>query len=202
MIESHLAAEGRSRQALCAVELRSPKPFSFGGFDEFNAGYREILQAWDIPVDGHNPVARTNVAPVVRPPDEPSLYGFAYTLPGETTENSFVVAGAGDVQRQALDSEVIVREGETSADAMREKAAHVMSVMQRRLDGLGCGWAEVTAVNVYTAELLQPYLAETILEPIGAAAMHGVHWHLSRPPIEGLAFEMDLRGVGRELWLE
>jgi hypothetical protein len=38
-----------------------------------------------------------------------------------------------------------------------------------------------------------------ILEPLGPAAIHGAHWYASRPPIEGLEFEMDLRGVFSEL---
>src|SRR5688500_69313 len=71
LIERHLGALGRPRVALCAIELRSPRPFSFGGFDEFNRGYRAILDDWKIPVDGVNPIARTNVAPVVGAPAEP-----------------------------------------------------------------------------------------------------------------------------------
>jgi hypothetical protein len=33
---------------------------------------------------------------------------------------------------------------------------------------------------------------------MGASAVHGLHWFYSRPPIVGLEFEMDLRGVRRE----
>ena len=36
-IAEYLAAEGRPKAALCAIELRSPRPFSFQGFAEFNA---------------------------------------------------------------------------------------------------------------------------------------------------------------------
>jgi hypothetical protein len=55
----------------------------------------------------------------------------------------------------------------------------------------------VTAVDVYTAHLLQPYLADEILAKIGPAAAHGLHWYYGRPPIIGLEFEMDMRGVRR-----
>src|SRR5215475_13918602 len=65
LIDRHLRAEGRPRAALCAIELRSPAPFSFDGFDTFNAGYRALLTEWKLLVDGENPIARTNVAPVV-----------------------------------------------------------------------------------------------------------------------------------------
>jgi hypothetical protein len=32
-------------------------------------------------------------------------------------------------------------------------------------------------------------------------AIHGVRWFPSRPPIQGLEYEMDLRGVFREIVL-
>ncbi|MDP6515806.1 MAG: RidA family protein [Alphaproteobacteria bacterium] len=197
-IASHLAARNRPRRALCAIELRSSRPFSFDGFDDFNNDYRAILSEWEILLPAHNPVARSNVAPLVSPPSEPSLYAFSYTVASETLPTTFVVAGAADIVRQSLSSHGIIRAGETSADAMAEKARHVMAVMEARLAGLGAGWPAVTAINVYTAEALRPYLADTLLAPMGATAVHGVHWHLAHPPIEGLAFEMDLRGVDLE----
>ena len=67
-VDKHLKAVGRPRQALCAMELRSPRPFTFQGFADFNAGYVDILKSWDILQNGLTPVARTNVAPEVDPP--------------------------------------------------------------------------------------------------------------------------------------
>src|SRR5947207_16029589 len=67
-IDNYLRMAGRSRHALCAMALRSPKPFSFAGFTEFNAGYVQILKSWDLLIDGINPVARTNVSPVFDAP--------------------------------------------------------------------------------------------------------------------------------------
>jgi hypothetical protein len=32
--------------------------------------------------------------------------------------------------------------------------------------------------------------------------VHGVHWYYSHPPIQGIEFEMDIRGVRREIRLE
>src|SRR5579859_4739007 len=95
-VEAHLRSLGRPRQALCGIELRSPRPFSYQGFDDFNAGYAELLKTWDIPCDGRNPVARTNVAPEVDPPSEPLLYGFSYTVPSDRQGSTFVVAGGGE----------------------------------------------------------------------------------------------------------
>ena len=57
-VEAHLKRAGRPLQAMCGMELRSPKPFSFTGFNQFNAGYIDVLKKWDILFDGMNPVAR------------------------------------------------------------------------------------------------------------------------------------------------
>src|SRR5262249_36608897 len=83
VIDRELEKNGRPRHALCAVELRSPQPFSFEGFAAFNEGYARILERWGLFVDGINPVARTNVAPEATPRSERALYGFSYTRPCE-----------------------------------------------------------------------------------------------------------------------
>jgi hypothetical protein len=200
-IEAHLRELGRPRAALCGIELRSPKPFSFGGFDEFNAGYRALLADWKLLVGDVNPIPRTNVAPVVAAPAEPSLYAFSYTVAGATPAPTFVVAGAGELRRGADGAAAIVRHGETSLQAMREKAGVVMAQMQDRLGALGADWKRVTAISIYTAQAIEGFVIDDLLRPAGRTAIHGVRWFPSRPPIEGLEFEMDLRGVARELML-
>lgn len=201
-IERHLRGLGRPRTALCAIELRVPTPLTFTGFAEFNRGYRALLGEWGLLVDGRNPVARTNVAPMVAPPSEPSLYAFSHTVSAEGPDRpTFVAAGSGELRPGPASRASVVRPDETSAGAMREKATYVMSVMQARLAGLGATWAHVTAVGIYTVHPLESFLATEILAAMGPAAVHGVHWYLSHPPIAGLAYEMDLRGVRRELRL-
>ncbi|MEM7349126.1 MAG: RidA family protein [Chloroflexota bacterium] len=203
LIDQQLTAEGRPQQALCAMELRSPTPFTFAGFAEFNAGYQAILAEWGLLRDEGNPIARTNIAPEVAPPTEPSLYGFSYTIPTTSTlPPTFVIAGAGDLQGGVLAPEAIVRQNETTADAIREKAAHVMGIMTKRLLGLQAEWSQLTAVDVYTIHPLQPFVATEILEKLGSGATHGLRWFYSRPPIIGLEFEMDMRGIRREIRLE
>ena len=197
-IESHLSGLGRSSAALCAVELRSPAPFSFAGFAAFNGAYQTRLAEWNLLRDSVNPIARTNVAPAVNPPAEPSLYAFSYTRPIDSPDASrtFIVAGAGDLRDQAdLSPAAIVRPGETSTDAMQEKAAAVLAVMEARLFGLGMTWADVNGVGVYTVRPLHPLLEAPVLSSLHEASNCGIHWHYSRPPIAGLEFEMDLRGV-------
>jgi hypothetical protein len=199
-IDAHLAAVGRPRHALCAVELRVPAPLPFTGFAALNAGYRSILQAWGLLVGQHNPIARTNVAPALAAPSEPSLFAFAYTVPNDRPGSaSFIVAGAGDLRDQAdLRAEAIVRPGETTPDALQAKAAAVMDVMEARLAGLGASWDEVITVNLYTVHPLSTFFDSAVQPRLGRAALHGVHWYCSRPPISGLDYEMDLRRVWRD----
>ena len=200
-IDRHLREAGRPRTALCGIMLRSPAPFTFDGFDEFNRGYRALLDEWGILLDGDNPIPRTNVAPVIAAPREPSLYAFSYTVAGQTPQPTFVVAGAGEMREGVRGPDGIVRLGDTSPEGMREKARRVMAIMQERLRGLGGTWERVTAIDVYTAQPIHGLVEPEILALAGPAAVHGVRWYPSRPPIQGLEFEVDMRGVAREIVL-
>jgi hypothetical protein len=199
-VEAHLRAAGRPREALCAVALRSPKPFSFDGFNQFNAAYVEVLKRWELLVDGLNPIARTNIAPEIDPPGEPSLYSFAYTTPATLCRpaRGFVVAGAGELPEGSLNPQDVVRRGETSPHALASKAGFVLDLMERRLEGLGASWGDVTVTNIYTVHDVNALLAPQILPRLGRAGQHGVTWHYARPPIVSIEYEMDLRGCIRE----
>ncbi len=195
-IEEHLNGLGRPRSALCSVELRSPAPFTFAGFAAFNGEYQTRLAEWGLLRDGVNPIARTNVAPAINPPAQAALYAFSYTVPTTHNRPTFIVAGAGDLRDQAdLSPAAIVRPDEISTGAMQEKAATVLTVMEERLFGLGHAWADVSDVGVYTAQPLHPFLESTLAPSLHEALNSGIHWHYCRPPIAGLEFEMDLRGV-------
>ena len=201
-IAAHLAAAGRPKAALCGIELRSPAPFSFPGFAAFNGEYAAILMEWGLFVNGINPVARTNVAPVVLPPAESVLYSFSYTRPCAGDQPlTFVVAGAGELPEGILAAESIVAPGDISPHGITTKAAFVMDLMECRLFGLGADWALVNAVDVYTVHSLDTILPGLVLNRAGPAAVHGVRWHYSRPPITDIEFEMDLRGTRTELHL-
>jgi hypothetical protein len=199
LIENYLKDSRRPKAALCGIELRSPRPFTFSGFTEFNAGYSKILEDWGLFVDGVNPVARTNIAPEVDPPSEPGLFGFSFTkecdpsLP-PTLPPTFVVSGAGELPEGVLAHEAIIRVGDTSPEAMIEKASFVLDLMESRLLGLGADWSRVTTVDVYTVHAMERVLPDVILNRIGSAGIHGVRWFFSRPPIVGIEFEMDVRG--------
>ena len=200
-VKAHLQAVRRPAQALCAMELRSPKPFTFPGFIEFNGGYVEVLKSWNIFLDDLNPVARTNVAPEIGAPAVPSLYGFSYTAPSVRKDKTFIVAGAGELPEGSLKPEDVIRKGDLSNDALREKTRFVMGLMAGRLQGLGVDWAQVTTTEVYTVHSVCSFLASEIIRPLGKAGIHGITWHYSRPPIVTIEYEMDVRGCFREIVL-
>ena len=195
-IEAHLALLGCARTALCAVELRSPKPFSMGGFVEFNEGYVGILKQWRLFHDGLNPVARSNVAPEIAPPPEPSFYAFSYTVPVQRISPSFVVAGSGEWPEGGRFPDDIVARGDISSAGLQMKAQSVLDTMERRLGGLGVHWRDLTAMQVYTVHDVYPILREQIVPRAGNSG--GLTWHYCRPPIEELEYEMDVRGVAVE----
>jgi len=198
-IAALLDAAGRPRTAFCACELRSPAPFSEEGFVAFNRGYAAVLAEWGVLVgeEGRNPVARSNVCPEVAPPAEPSFHAFCYTVPdaGEAAP-SFVVAGSGEVEEgHANYRDHIVAPGDVSPAGLRAKARWVLGEMERRMAALGvaASWRATTGVQAYTVHDLHPFLAEEIAAR--GAARHGLTWQFCRPPVVGLDFEMDCRGV-------
>jgi hypothetical protein len=196
-IERIIGAAGRPLTAFCACELRSPAPFTEQGFRAFNEVYVVTLEKWGL-FDGKvNPVARSNVCPEIDPPAEPSFHAFSFTVAASDAAPSFVIAGSGEAREGgATYRERTVRHGETTSDAMREKARYVLGEMERRLAALGFGWADTTATQVYTVHDLHPFLADEIVRR--GAARSGLTWHFARPPVRGLEYEMDCRGVSCE----
>jgi hypothetical protein len=199
--EAIVEARGRPLTAFCACELRSPLPFSDEGFRDFNQLYVQTLAKWGIYNGSTNPVARSNVCPELGPPAEPSFHAFSFTVPADDRAPTFVVAGSGEAREGgATYRERTVRHGETSADALREKAVFVLGEMERRLTLLGQSWNSTTATQVYTVHDLYPFLADEIVGR--GAARAGLTWHLCRPPVRGLEYEMDCRGVAVEHFVE
>jgi hypothetical protein len=66
----------------------------------------------------------------------------------------------------------------------------VLEEMQARLAALDLGWDEAAVIDV-----------SVLVDRIGVAAVHGIHWYLAAPPILGLTFEMDVRGGVVEILL-
>jgi hypothetical protein len=197
-MEAHLKGTGRPLMSLCACELRSPGQFSAQGFDDFNRRYVAILERWAIVSGDANPVARSNVCPELNAPAEPSVHAFSYTVTaGEDWYPSFVIAGSAEVREGAEPyEERFIRRGDTSPGALREKARHVVATMEKRMAALGVTWRDATATHVYTVHDLHPFLADEIVARGAAAA--GLTWVYARPPVVGLDYEMDVRGVEAE----
>lgn len=200
LIEKILTREGRPLAAFCACELRSPAPFDEAGFRAFNRLYVETLQRWGISDGATNPVARTNVCPLIDPPAEPSFHAFAFTVERTAERPGFVVAGSGEsVEGKANYRDHTIRLGDVSPGALREKARFVLGEMERRLERLGVGWEATSAVQAYTIHDLHPFFGDEIVRR--GAARSGLTWHLTRPPVVDLEFEMDCRGMTQELVL-
>lgn len=200
LIDGVLQREGRPRTALCAVSLRSPVPFTFEGFAAFNEQYAAVLRDWGVFVDGINPIARTNVAPETRPPESPSLYAFAFTRPRPIQgAPSFVVAGAGELPEGILQRADIHCCGDVSSDGLVSKAQFVMDLMSNRLRLLGVDWRAVNRTNVYTVHALERIVREVLEPRTDLASRNGMNWFYSRPPIEEIEYEMDVRGGCNEI---
>jgi len=187
---------GRPLTAFSACELRSPAPFTEEGFRAFNEVYVGTLRAWGVVEGSTNPVARSNVCPALDPPTEPSFHAFSFTVESQAAP-TFVVAGSGEAPEGKPNyRDHVVAPGDTSADGMRQKARFVLGEMERRLGMLGFAWKDTTATQVYSVQDIHPFLADEIIRR-GAAA-NGFTWHFCRPPVVGLEYEMDCRGVAKE----
>ena len=177
----HLEQVGRPAAALAAFELRIAQPLSRQGFDDFNAAYVARLRAIGVSAGEKLPAARTNVAPTASRIEEPSLYAFTYTLPGDREGPAFVLSGAPETDR-------------TSTEA---KLLSILAVLDGRLDALGTTWEHCTATNFYGSAL--PAESAAVFQRLGSAAVHGVHWYPSLPPVTPLEYEIDARGTSREI---
>ncbi|HEY0184537.1 MAG TPA: hypothetical protein VGC09_17175 [Rhodopila sp.] len=196
-IEAFLHDASLPLTAFCACELRSPAPFTDAGFVAFNRDYVGTLERWGIFADDRNPVARSNVCPEIHPPAAPSFHAFSYVAPTAGAPASFVIAGSGEAQEGTGPyRDKTIRHGETSPDAIAEKARYVLGVMEHRMAALDADWSGTTGVQVYTVYDLYPFLGAEIVAR--GAARHGLTWQFCRPPVIGLEYEMDCRSVATE----
>lgn len=198
-ISAHLAAIGRPRTAFCHCELRSPAPFTEEGFRAFNLVYAGTLQEWGIYRDEINPVARANVCPEIDKPATPSFYAFSYTVPArQGAGGGFVIAGSGEApEGKSNYRDHVIRLGDTSPAGLREKARWVLGEMERRMAFVGGDWSRVTNTQLYTVHDVHPFIADELVRR--GAMPGGLTWHYARPPVVGLDYEMDVRGVAREI---
>ncbi len=205
-MRAYLSIIGRPMAAVCGIELRVGAPLTWTGFGDFNKGYVALLQQHGLHIDGKAPAVRTNVAPLPASvaPSEPSVYAFTHTIAMTTERANFIIAGQGESGKAPEGRpprEGIVRLGDTSPEAMREKAAYCVAAAQNLLDRLGVRWDDASATTIYTAHPYHSFLEATVMSAMGASAIHGVHWHYSKPPIEEIEFEIDTRNTAQEITL-
>jgi hypothetical protein len=200
-IAQHLSEMGRPLTTLCAVELRSPRQFSFAGFHEFNVDYVKVLEDWGLVRDGLNPVARSNVCPIVDPPSVPHFHAFTYTVAEGVSARGrdYVVAGSGEWPEGQAFPEAIIARDDLSPAGLAAKVQFVMQTMQERCAGLGGDWSRLSAAQIYTTQDFHALLASHLAN--AGLTRNGLSWHFCKPPILGLEFEMDVRSVLSELVL-
>ena len=178
-----VASAGRTVLSIAGFELRIPQPLTEAEFDNFNGVYVAQLKGLGLEIDGLMPAARTNVAAVGGGVSEPSLYAVSYTVPAVRTARAFVLSGAPE---------------EESGDAATMLES-IMGVLSLRLEEIGASWSDATAIQLYGVDDFQAYVVDSVLSRTGQAAVHGIHWFPSLPPIVGLKLEIDVRSAGLEL---
>jgi hypothetical protein len=207
LVEQTLRAADRPMTALAAFELRCAQPYAqLSGFDAFNKRYGTVLRDWGLTTDGLNPVARSNVAPAYTPPGDQIIHAFTFTVPrqgshaalvgGQGGPADFVVAGSGEWPENTAFPDGIVAFGDTSAAGIEKKAAYVLDTMRARVAGLNADWSRVSAAQVYCVHDWHGAIDSAFARR--ELAHVPLTWHLARPPLAGLDFEMDVRCVHEE----
>lgn len=197
LIRAVLEAEERPLTALCACELRWPEPSSNSDFDDFNDAYTALLSDWGLSKGAHNPVARTNVSPVLDAPVEPSVYGFSYTVESDMEYDTFVLTGSCEHNDDGGEQQGgIVAAGDVSEAGLLKKAQCVLGTLEKRLETLEFAWEDCTATQVYTRHNIYPFLASELARR--GAIRKGLTWNYARPPVLELEFEMDCRRIMNE----
>jgi hypothetical protein len=178
------------------------------GFREFNAGYVSVLENWGLYRNGVNPVARSNVCPEFDAPSEPCFHAFSYTVPvgspngaaqAATAPRTFVVAGSGEWPEDQPFPQGIVARGDLSPQGLAQKVQYVLRTMRERAAALNADWSMISATQIYTVHDFHGLLASHFAA--AGLTAGGLTWHVCRPPILELEFEMDLRSVATERML-
>lgn len=190
-----VAEAKRPPAALAACELRSPAQFTEAGFRAFNERNFKVLRDFGFScMDGINPISRTNVCPLERRFSDTCVHAFSYTVEDKSAEASLVLAGAVDLLPGDGDlRDLIVAPDQVDPAGISKKAGHALKELERRMSLLGFDWPMITGNNLYCAHDIFHALTQEIA--VRGAAQAGLTWHLCRPPVSGLEFEMDIRSV-------
>ena len=202
-IQNHLRVRGRPLQALCSMELRAPAPYPTRPlFMEFNSTYVDWLRRLDLLVDGIVPITRANLAVVDGSVSEQRVYAFAYTVPSKTDRAAFMTSATADLRIGPDGTVENVAGGDVSPSGLREKTVFVLEALSNTLRDLGASWNLATQIGIYTVHQIGPLIPELILPMAGPGSRNGMTWHYTKPPVQNLEIEIDVRAVLQELMVE
>jgi hypothetical protein len=202
-IRRHLTTLGRPMQALCGIELRAPRPYpTREAFASFNALYVDHLRRLDLIVDGLVPLTRANLATDDGSVKEQCVYAFVYTVSSSARRPTFATSAQADLKHLSGGAVEHVAGGDTSPRGLTEKVTYVMQRIDRQLVDLGVSWSLATQIGAYAVHPIGQQIADVILPVVGPAARQGVTWHFVLPPVVGLDFELDVRGLKQDLVID
>src|SRR5215472_7682293 len=109
-------------------------------------------------------MARSNVAPTLAPPSTNTLYAFTFatTAAEASTRPDFLIAGKAEIIDEPRQ---VIAEGDPSPAGTEKKASYVFEQLRIRVEELGCRWADITGVQIYTPRSLDPVVP--LLKRIG-----------------------------------
>jgi len=202
-VERHLESAHRPLAALCGFEFRMPKVLSPEGFLAFNTRYLAQLKTWNLVQAAPPTLSRTNVVPLGTALAEDALYAFSYTIEEREVFKCFVVSGTPElIPGDGFSGFSILRRGETSEEALRDKTRCAVSNVRRVVDALGASWDAACCVHLYSRWPLERELRRAIgAGPRGVTPAHGIVCYDSDPPVFELELEVDVRRYRHELML-
>jgi len=196
--ERHLSGLGRPSTAFAACELRSAAPFTEQGFHDFNREYVKTLARWASTktrrIRWRAPTSVLRTASRGAGALRVLVYGSGFRLTSRRFHRRRRRRGA---RRHGELSRAHGALRRNFPDAMREKVRHVVEEMEQRLAALGFSWQDAVSTQAYTVQDIGALVGPEIAAR--GAAPGGLSWHFARPPVEGLEFEMDVRGPAREI---
>jgi hypothetical protein len=189
---------GLTMRTVCGAELRIERPLSLDGFAQLNHEYVACLDSWGLRIGDESPITRTNIA-VERPLSaQPLLYAFSYVHPQVSAAPAFLTAGTGEIDEHYT----IVAQEDHSAAGIGAKVDYVIGALAQTLLHLEVDASNTTHIHTYTRLPLAVSTVNDALFSAFGSSFHGIRWFHERPPVESVAFEMDLRRIVGEQWLE
>jgi len=201
-IERYLTEQNVPLLGFCACELRSPAPVHGRPDLSHSTGiYCDTLATVAAFMTGDdNPVARSNVCPVI---DEPAERIILRPFPSRGRRQG--ASGSLCDRRQRgkpttamlpyrdRHSRSLRRHG--SRKRWREKGVFRSGTHGTAYGDFGSILAPDNSVPGLYCLSTSTRFFRMRLSRRGAAARHGLTWHLARPPVQGLEYEMDCRSV-------